>query len=210
MVLRVGGIDSLERSYDGSLPGMPRKTQARGEARSAGSDAKVRPSGPTTSEDVKNGREAAQSSQKATGDSSTQVVDPKIRKQIETLKKRDIEVRAHEQAHLTAGRQYVRGGPSYEFTSGPDGNKYATGGEVSIDVSTIPGDPEGTIRKMAVVKKAALAPAKPSPQDYGIAATADNLANQARRETLRSSFDKTGAAGQAPSNSKGTLLDITA
>lgn len=33
------------------------------------------------------------------------------------------------------GATYVRGGPKYQFTRGPDGPQYAVSGEVSIDVS---------------------------------------------------------------------------
>ena len=56
---------------------------------------------------------------------------------------------------------------------GPDGNRYAIGGEVSIDVAPVDGDPEATIAKMEIVKAAALAPAEPSAQDRKVAAIAE-------------------------------------
>lgn len=87
---------------------------------------------------------------------------------IEQLKARDREVRAHEAAHATVGGQYA-GSPSYTFQRGPDGRNYAIGGKVSIDVSTIPSDPEATARKMDIVRRAALAPAEPSAPDRRIA-----------------------------------------
>ena len=47
---------------------------------------------------------------------------------------------------------------------------YATTGEVSVDTSAIPNDPEASIEKMRTVIAAALAPAEPSSQDRQVAA----------------------------------------
>ena len=102
-------------------------------------------------------------------------------KQVTELKKRDREVRQHEQAHQAAGGQYASA-PSYEYQKGPDGQRYAVGGEVQIDASPIPGDPEATIEKMRIVKAPAPAPAEPSGQDRKVAASADAAAQQARAE----------------------------
>jgi hypothetical protein len=44
--------------------------------------------------------------------------------------------------------------PTYTFQQGPDGKRYAVGGEVQIDTST-ERTPEATIRKMRVVISAA-------------------------------------------------------
>ena len=88
------------------------------------------------------------------------------------LRARDREVRAHEQAHARVGGQFA-GQPSYTFQAGPDGQRYAVGGEVPIDASAVPGDPEATVAKMEVVKAAALAPAEPSSADRKVAAMAD-------------------------------------
>jgi len=116
-------------------------------------------------------------------------------REIEELKRRDLEVKAHEQAHIAAGGPYVRGGAHYEYQRGPDGKLYAVGGEVSIDVSPIPDNPEATIRKMQVVRRAALAPAQPSAQDYHIAAMASMEMQKARAELAR--MKATQAYGQA-------------
>ncbi|WP_300552817.1 putative metalloprotease CJM1_0395 family protein [Maricaulis sp.] len=102
-------------------------------------------------------------------------------KQVNKLAARDREVRAHEQAHKAVGGQYT-GAISYDYQRGPDGKQYAVGGEVPIDASEIPGDPEATIEKMRVVKAAALAPAEPSGQDRKVAAMADAKSAQARAE----------------------------
>ncbi|GAA4504145.1 putative metalloprotease CJM1_0395 family protein [Pseudaeromonas paramecii] len=99
------------------------------------------------------------------------------------FKDRDQEVRDHEQAHQRAGGQYA-GSPSYSVTRGPDGNSYAIGGEVQIDVSPVSGDPQATIRKMQQVRAAALAPAEPSSQDRAVAARTQQLEAQARAELM--------------------------
>lgn len=101
--------------------------------------------------------------------------------QIKELKARDTEVRVHEQAHASVGGQYA-GSPSYEYQRGPDGTNYAVGGEVQIDVSEIPGDPQATIDKMQTVRAAALAPAEPSSADRAIAADATQKMAAAQAE----------------------------
>lgn len=104
---------------------------------------------------------------------------------IDQLKSRDREVRAHEQAHAAVGGA-LAGSPSYEYQTGPDGKKYAVGGEVSIDVSKT-NDPESTIRKMQTVRAAALAPAEPSSQDRKVAAEASRNIAEARAEMITDS-----------------------
>ena len=91
--------------------------------------------------------------------------------QVEQLKERDREVRAHEQAHSRAGGPHA-GAPSYEYQRGPDGRMYAVSGEVQIDTAPVSGNPSATIGKMEMVIRAALAPQEPSAQDNRVAAEA--------------------------------------
>lgn len=104
--------------------------------------------------------------------------------QVAELKKRDREVRAHEQAHKAAGGS-LTGPISYTYQTGPDNKRYAVGGEVPIDTSPVPNDPEATVRKMQKVVKAALAPADPSPQDRQVAAQAQQQILQAQAEAAQ-------------------------
>ena len=108
-------------------------------------------------------------------------LDPREQQELERLQQRDREVRQHEQAHIAAGGQYVRGGAQLSYTRGPDGRQYATGGEVSIDVSP-ESTPQATIAKAQVVRRAALAPANPSPQDRQVAAQATQMELEARQQ----------------------------
>lgn len=70
---------------------------------------------------------------------------------------------------------------------------YAVAGEVGIDTSAIPGDPQATLRKAQTILRAALAPADPSPQDRQVAAQANAMAQQARLE-MATQEDKQVAA----------------
>ena len=101
---------------------------------------------------------------------------------IEKLEKVDAEVRAHEMAHIAAGGEYITSGATFSYQQGPDGKKYAVGGEVSIDTASEPGDPEATLQKMRRVRAAALAPAQPSSQDLKVASNAASQAAKAMAE----------------------------
>ncbi len=98
---------------------------------------------------------------------------------LQQLRSRDREVRAHEAAHVAAAGQYVASGPSYTFQRGPDGNSYAIGGEVRLDTSQ-EADADKQLDKSETIRRAALAPAQPSSQDFSVAANATRSAAQAR------------------------------
>ncbi len=101
-------------------------------------------------------------------------------KKVQELKQRDLEVRTHEAAHLAAAGQYATGGAKFQYQRGPDGKNYAVGGEVSIDTSAIPNNPEATIKKAQQIQAAARAPAEPSSQDRQVAAEASKMESEAR------------------------------
>ena len=112
--------------------------------------------------------------------------------QLTKLKARDSDVRAHEQAHRSAGGQYASA-PSYTYQKGSDGANYAIGGEVTIDTSPIAGNIDATIAKESQVRAAALAPADPSGQDLKVAAEAATAIAQA--EASKTSNGNTAAPG---------------
>ena len=117
------------------------------------------------------------------------------KRELEQLKSRDREVRAHEAAHKNAAGHLARGGASFQYENGPDGKRYAVGGEVSIDTSEVSGDPEATLRKAETIRRAANAPAEPSAQDRRVAAKAAQMAARARHE-----LNEQQAAENAPHN----------
>ncbi len=130
----------------------------------------------------------------------------------------DRRVRAHEQAHLAAAGGLTRGGPSYSYTTGPDGKQYAVGGEVSIDTSPA-ANPEETIAKAQQIQAAANAPADPSPQDRQVAAAAVQMQIEAQLQiAAQRSQQARGSSGAdrrlsayAPSQDSGRpLLNLIA
>lgn len=105
------------------------------------------------------------------GEPNTAQEEQKLQLVVAELANRDREVRAHEQAHAAVGGVHA-GAPTYTYTQGPDGKRYASSGEVSIDVGAVANDPQATITKMEIVIRAALAPAEPSAQDRSVASQA--------------------------------------
>ena len=139
--------------------------------------------------------------------------------QVLQLRQIDRQVRAHEQAHLSVGGDLVRGGASFSYQTGPDQQRYAVAGEVSIDVSPA-STPQETIPKAEHIRATALAPADPSAQDQSVAAQAERMASEARMEIAalqrqQSTADQGGArfyqgAAQQTSVSLGGRLDLFA
>jgi hypothetical protein len=102
-------------------------------------------------------------------------------RRVEELAKTDRKVRQHEQAHMAAGGALVTSGASYEYETGPDGKRYAVGGEVGISLAG-GRTPEETVQRARQIRAAALAPADPSAQDRSIAAAAGQMEMQAMQE----------------------------
>ncbi len=104
------------------------------------------------------------------------------------LRQRDREVRAHEMAHLAVAGPYALSGAQYKTVKGPDGRLYAIAGEVKIDTSP-ERDPEKTLEKARIIKRAALAPKNPSPQDRLIALKAAQMETKALAEITKEKLE---------------------
>jgi hypothetical protein len=97
---------------------------------------------------------------------------------IAELERTEREVITHEAAHQAAAGRF--GGPAtYSYTTGPDGRRYITGGEVQVHTPST-NDPEEALRNARQVMRAALAPGDPSGQDIAVAAGAAAIAASAR------------------------------
>ncbi len=114
---------------------------------------------------------------------------PEEEKLIQELRATDREVRAHEMAHQAAAGGLSKGGPTFEYQSGPNGQRYAVSGEVQIDTSGVSGDPKATLQKAQQIQRAAMAPAQPSAQDRSVAVTAAAMAAEARAEIASQDTD---------------------
>jgi hypothetical protein len=125
---------------------------------------------------------AAQSGETGLPPGALQEQETTAQRALASLRQRDQEVRLHEHAHLLAAGPYAKGAPSYTYQTGPDGQRYAVGGEVPIDLSAVPGDPQATLQKALMIRRAALAPSDPSATDQAVAAQATALAAQAQQD----------------------------
>jgi len=114
---------------------------------------------------------------------------------IRELAERDREVRNHEQIHASIGGQYA-GAPSYSYELGPDGRLYATAGEVKIDTSSVPNDPQATLEKAEIIQRAALSVPEPSSADRQVAAQARLMAAEARAQIVRQEEAERAAANE--------------
>lgn len=128
-------------------------------------------------------------------------LDESQKEQVEELKRRDAEVRAHERAHQGASGG-LAGAAHFDYQKGPDGRMYAVGGEVGISSGNA-STPEQTIQKMQTVRRAALAPADPSGQDRKVAAEATQREAQAREEATKQKAEKAKQSGVGNTNESG-------
>ena len=164
--------------------------QPRGEGSPAQNDAAGADDQGAAPTDQQATQQAGQKKEDPDGDGLSEAEE----KQVEKLRQRDQEVRAHEQAHARVGGPYASA-PSYTFQQGPDGKRYAVGGEVQIDTST-ERTPEATIRKMQIVIRAALAPAEPSSQDLRVAQQARAQLSAAQAEARQKKADELQGDGE--------------
>lgn len=208
-----GPGSTLEAPSDGAVKN---NGQPAGRPGDATFDQRVQPS--SKSEKTSSDKQPVGNLQKESG---SHVGDDELsdseEKQVRELKQRDQEVRAHEQAHATVGGSYASS-PSYSYTVGPDGKRYATSGEVKIDTSEVRDNPKATIRKMDIVIRAALAPAEPSSQDLQVARQAQETRAKAQSELTKDeqSSDEGGKGNSADAFSSSgatdsrTLTDVAA
>lgn len=173
------GVISEDKSRNNSNMATGTYTE---DARSRGTELKQAVSGRQDNGDSRDGQN--ENSNGKQQNAAQQRQEAAEQRELAELKKRDAEVKAHEAAHASVGGQ-LASGPSYSFEVGPDGQQYAVAGEVQIDLSPVPGDPQATIIKMQQVKAAALAPSEPSSADRQVAAEAARRITEAQAELAK-------------------------
>lgn len=139
---------------------------------------------------------------------SQEKLTPEQQQELAKLKARDAEVRAHEQAHKAAAAGINASAPSYDYQTGPDGKKYAVGGEVTISFSSS-GDPETDIANAEIMKASALAPADPSSQDRAVAQNADKIIAQAKEKLAQEQEEEKNSIKNDESNQTGNNSGLT-
>lgn len=175
---------------------MPRADAAQAEVPGSGSEARTSQASPP-----KETRPSSEAEQKPAQDRIEQQRFEEELQTVRELARRDREVRSHEQAHQAVGGQYA-GAMSLTYTTGPDGKRYAVAGEVGIDISPVPGDPQATVDKAERIRRAALAPAEPSAQDRAVAAQASQLQLEALAELRQMERETQEAAEQDSEESR--------
>jgi hypothetical protein len=181
-----------------TLPAQPRertRPQDRVDVSATGRQQMIAPAAEPAGEQT-----AAQSGEASLPSATPQELETTARRALESLRQRDQEVRLHEQAHLLAAGPYAKGAPSYTYQTGPDGRRYAVSGEVPIDLSAVPGNPQATLQKALTIRRAALAPTDPSDADRAVAAQATALAAQAQQELREAQSRSTTAPHVCGSN----------
>lgn len=132
-------------------------------------------------------------------------LDSREEEEVEELKKHENEVKRHERAHVMAAGSLAKSAPRYDYIVGPDGRRYVISGTVSLDTSEVPNDPEMTVAKAQKIKRAALAPMKPSSQDRRVAAEAYRMELEARQEVREENAKEKEEDGQ---NTTGIIEEI--
>ena len=198
------GQASVAESEVGSQKEKSKAAQASSNQTSQNSRETGQPA-PTTLPDNRFVEATGEDGQRKQQDPKQQEQQQRQEQQVQDLIERDQEVRTHEQAHQSAGGEYASS-PTYQFTQGPDGKRYATGGEVQIDTSAVPGDPAATIAKMQQIRSAALAPAEPSAQDLAVARSAAASEAKARKELMAEQSSKSGGVLSAYMDKRNSVI----
>ena len=149
-----------------------------------------------------NAENNTQNNDKNAGQKNIGELSMEEQRMVTELQAADTNVRAHEAAHMAAGGG-LTSPASYTYERGPDNKMYAVAGEVGI--STGEGNtPQESLNKAQTIRRAALAPADPSPQDLKVAAQAASMEMSARAQIMQ---EKMAQNSQNTNNSNETSGD---
>ena len=190
----VGGAEDSVTISNEARERFERDETAGAEGGAGETESVARPDTARVEPDKEDGDEREDEQDEADGEEAGELTESE-EDLVDRLEARDLEVRTHEQAHLTAAGDLANGPPKYDYQRGPDGKQYAVGGSVDIDVSPVANDPEATVQKAERIKRAALAPAEPSGKDRQVAARADALKSEAQQKIQKEALE--GDEGEA-------------
>lgn len=147
---------------------------------------------------TENSQNSGNSTNKDDNKQNPQNLNEQEKRQVQELQATDANVRAHEAAHKAAGGN-LAGSASYTYERGPDNKMYAVAGEVSIAIGG-GNSPEEKLSRAQQVRRAALAPSDPSPQDLKVAAQAISMEMDARAELAQKSQEENAKKSENDSN----------
>jgi len=191
----IAAISTTYTTYTQSGPGNPGVQAANADIRdrelqrSAPADNTATQSSSRQSSAAETGLSDLRGDQRVDGSRRLSDVDRQL---VDQLAARDREVRTHEQAHQAAGGG-LTGSASYTYQVGPDGKRYAIGGEVSIQAPVATGDPEADLKRAQTILRSAMAPSEPSGQDLRVAAQARALAADAAAALVAERAERGGS-----------------
>lgn len=131
---------------------------------------------------------------------------PEQEQVVAKLKARDAEVRAHEQAHISAAAGISASAPTFEYQTGPDGKQYAIGGEVTVSFVEVK-DPKENIANAEAMLASALAPSQPSSQDMAVASSAEKIIADAKQELAEKEAQESKSKGADNSTKSSDGID---
>ncbi|MDJ0950240.1 MAG: putative metalloprotease CJM1_0395 family protein [Alphaproteobacteria bacterium] len=91
-------------------------------------------------------------------------LSPAEERQVARLRQIDSAVRQEENTHAANAGQFASA-PQYTYVTGPDGRRYAVGGQVNVRATNPSGDPRQAERAANILRNAAVSPNAPSAQD---------------------------------------------
>lgn len=133
-------------------------------------------------------------------------------KKLQQLAARDAEVRAHEASHARAAGADAVSGIDFDYTTGPDGQMYATGGRIHLNIQPVPGNPAATMARASRLVNAATGVENPSVADLSAAADARQMRLEAARELSGQTVDSQNYSAEVSDagNDRQAHFNITA
>ena len=158
----------------------------------AGKKAKGTPPPPTEEEEEEDAEEETVIS------TSILETDEEDEEEIAELEEQDEEVKTEQSKQLSAVGQYATG-VVYEYEVGPDGEIYAVDGHVSVDTSSIEGDPKASIQKARALKAAMMSGSEFSSSEAAVVQEASQMEAEAMAEIAAENSKASESASQIAS-----------
>lgn len=176
--MQISGVNYGYQNYTQNTPG-----NEKGANIALENDSTQTVSDASTDNTTKDGTQKSEDKSEQNGTKTTQELTPDEQQLVSELAATDAHVRAHEAAHMGAGGG-LTSPASFTYEKGPDNKMYAVAGEVGI--ATGEGNtPQETLAKAQQIRRAALAPSDPSPQDLKVAAQAASMEMSARAQIMQ-------------------------
>lgn len=188
--MQISGVNYGYQNYTQNTPG-----NEKGAKIALENDSTQTVSDASTDNTTKDGTQKSEDKSEQNGTKTTQELTPDEQQLVSELAATDAHVRAHEAAHMGAGGG-LTSPASFTYEKGPDNKMYAVAGEVGIAIGE-GNTPQETLAKAQQIRRAALAPSDPSPQDLKVAAQAASMEMSARTQIMAEKMAELNGGEQA-------------